>query len=44
MENSLKPEMLFYYGKINVQQYLQKTFEFWRTFFSLYNVDMVTSK
>ncbi len=33
MKNLLKPEKYFYYGKINVQLYLQKTSEFWRIFF-----------
>ncbi len=33
MKNLLKPEMYFYYGKINVRRYLQIIFEFRRTFF-----------
>ncbi len=40
MKNLLQPKIYFYYGKINIQQ------SFWilAHFFSLYSVDMATSK
>ncbi len=45
MKNLLKPYILFYYGKINVQLYLQNTFEFLGALYiTLYNVDMLTNK
>ncbi len=41
MKNVFQPEMYFY---INIQQYLQKAFEFWHMFFSICSVDMAISK
>ncbi len=44
MKNLFQPEMYFYLGKINIQKYLRKAFEFWHTFFSICSVDMAISK